>query len=58
VALDSDNQRIVQVPSNVTIAKDSTSASFAATAGHAGTAHLTASYAGVTLFVTLVVGGS
>jgi hypothetical protein len=34
------------------------SASFTATAGHGGTAHLTAAYAGVTLNVTLVVGGS
>jgi hypothetical protein len=59
VALASDDQRIVQVPSNVTIAKGSTSASFTATAGHKGTAHLTAAYAGVTLDVTLlVVGGS
>ena len=59
VALASDHQRIVQVPSTVTIAAGSTSASFTATAaGHEGTAHLTAAYAGVTLKVTLVVGGS
>ena len=56
VALASDHQRIVQVPSTVTIAAGSTSASFTATAaGHEGTAHLTAAYAGVTLDVTLVV---
>jgi hypothetical protein len=57
VALTSDHQHIVQVPSTVTIATGSTSASFTATAGHGGTAHLTAAYAGVTLKVTLVVGG-
>ena len=57
VALTSDHHHIVQVPSTVTIAKGSTSASFTATAGHGGTAHLTAAYAGVTLKVTLVVGG-
>jgi hypothetical protein len=56
VALISDNQQIVQVPSTVTIATGSTSASFTATAGHRGTANLTAAYAGVTLNVTLVVG--
>jgi hypothetical protein len=55
VALASDHQRIGQVPSNVTIAKGSTSASFTGTAGHGGTAHPTAAYAGVTLNVTLVV---
>jgi hypothetical protein len=57
VALTSDHHHIVEVPSTVTIAKGSTSASFTATAGHGGTAHLTAAYAGVTLNVTLVVGG-
>jgi hypothetical protein len=58
VALASDHQRIGQVPSNVRIAKGNTSASFTATAaGHGGTAHLTAAYAGVTLDVTLVVSG-
>jgi hypothetical protein len=56
VALTSDHQNIVQVPSTVTIATGSTSASFTATAGHKGTANLTAAYAGVTLNVTLVVG--
>ena len=54
VALTSDHHHIVQVPSIVTIAKGSTSASFTATAGHGGTAHLTAADASV----TLVVGGS
>jgi hypothetical protein len=57
VALTSDHQHIVQVPSTVTIARGSTTASFTATAGHGGTAHLTAAYAGVTLDVTLVVSG-
>jgi hypothetical protein len=55
VALTSDHH-IVQVPSTVTIAQGSTSASFTATAVHKGTAQLTAAYTGVTLDVTLVVG--